>query len=215
MNKQYDINQQIADVTRTIDYQASLLIDMRLSNEHLNKMIDEQRQISKNLNIRIDELSKHNEVLCELSNEQSYIINSCMAEVPVENITTHTPENLAERIGDIVNNQCSLYNGAEQLCNLLYTDNLDESIKVVRDMQDEHCIYRDALKMIRDGTEYAQDLADKVLGWQGAENLDPKELCEDNLSLKIELEHLWKEYQVVVKDYQKLEEDFDRLSSKE
>jgi len=126
--------------------------------------------------------------------KQSAIINACMAEVPVGNYTTHTPENLAERISDIVTDQCRLYNAEEQLCDLLDVNDIDEVIEVICYMQDKHSAYQEALETIMQGTDYAQELAAKTLGWSDSDEYDIDDLRDENLELKMELEKISNDY---------------------
>ena len=140
-----------------------------------------------------NELENHIKVLQELCNEQSLLINACLAEIPVGNYTTHTPQKLPERIANIVSDQCSLYNNEETLCDFLDVDDMEDAIEVVKYMQEKYFVYRDALKTIQEGTEYAQEIANKILGWNDSDEYDIDDLRSENLELKLAIEALIKE----------------------
>jgi len=167
------------------------------------EMIANLNQQLANADRKIAEYKKAGETLAKLVIEQSKIINDCMREIPVGNVTTHKPENLSERIGFFVEKYSKYAEAEERLCDILGLDiDIDQVEKTIECLQNDYCIYKETLEMIRDGTEYAQDLANKALDWKDVEKLDQKELCEDNLMLKLELATLWK-------DYRRLEEAYN------
>lgn len=184
------LNQQLAKADRAIYNQEEVITLLYEERNEVDKTLTKQDSLIEDLCVDISDLKKHIKVLQELCNEQSLIINACMAEVPVGNYITHTPENLAERISYIVTDQCRLFNGEEQLCDLLDVDELDEAIEVIQYMQDKHCVYREALETIREGTDYSQELAAKILGWTDSYEYDIDDLRDENLELKMRIEDL-------------------------
>ena len=187
-----DLNQQLANADRAIYNQDKVITTLQEECDDQNKAFAKQDSFIEDLCVDITDLKKHIKVLQELCNEQSLIINACMAEVPVDvgNYTTHTPENLVDRIAYLVTDQSRLSNYEEILCDLLEVDEMDEAIEVVHYMQDKHCVYREALETIMEGTDYAQGLAEKILGWTDSEEYDVDNLRDENLELKMEIEQL-------------------------